>query len=167
MIRNLEAVPPTTPIFLDTNILIYGIRHASRQCAAFLERCLNGLVRARSSAVVLSECTHRLMLGEAFDLGLIARPTASAMARVAGRVIPRLHAYEREIGAARATLEAVDLLDEGLLAAARVERRRWGLMTNDSILVAAMRRHGVGLLASADRDFERVEGITLFAPDDL
>lgn len=166
MVHRLDAVPAHTPIFLDANILVYGIRHASRQCVALLERCANGVVLGRAPAVVLLECTHRLMLDEAFNLGLIASPSASALARVAGRVIPRLRAYERESRAARDCLQAVEPLDDGLLLAARAERARWGLMTNDSILAAATRRHGAAL-ASADRDFERVEDITLFAPDDL
>lgn len=42
-----------------------------------------------------------------------------------------------------------------------------GLLTNDSLLVAAMREHGLSYLASNDSDFERVSGITFFKPIDL
>jgi predicted nucleic acid-binding protein len=39
-----------------------------------------------------------------------------------------------------------------------------GLLTNDAIIVALMAGHGLANLASNDADFDRVPGITRFAP---
>lgn len=107
------------------------------------------------------------MIEEALASGVIARGTAAALRQAGPAVIAALRGYEDAMRAVRDSLGRIVPLEESILAAAAVERRLWGLMTNDSILVAAMRRNGISLLASADRDFERVEGITLFAPDDL
>jgi len=41
----------------------------------------------------------------------------------------------------------------------------YGLRTDDSITLAAMRRHGLTDLASNDEDFKRVTGIRLWTPD--
>ena len=35
---------------------------------------------------------------------------------------------------------------------------------NDALIIAAMRSHGLNCLASADSDFDRVPGITRYAP---
>lgn len=152
---------------MDANIFLYGVLRSSPQCLAFLLRCLKGDLVAVASVSVLAEANHRFMIEEALASGVIARGTAAALRQAGPAVIAALRGYEDAMRAVRDSLGRIVPLEESILAAAAVERRLWGLMTNDSILVAAMRRNGISLLASADRDFERVEGITLFAPDDL
>jgi predicted nucleic acid-binding protein len=39
-----------------------------------------------------------------------------------------------------------------------------GLLTNDALLVAVMREHGLTNLASQDADFDRVPGLIRHAP---
>jgi len=48
-------------------------------------------------------------------------------------------------------------------AAAGVSQQT-GLLHNDALIVAVMRVHGLTNLASADPDFDRVPGITRYAP---
>ncbi|MBI4551234.1 MAG: type II toxin-antitoxin system VapC family toxin [Candidatus Latescibacteria bacterium] len=47
------------------------------------------------------------------------------------------------------------------------ERQNDGLLTNDSINLALMRRLQVKYIATCDRDFDRVDGVTLWRPKDL
>jgi predicted nucleic acid-binding protein len=42
-----------------------------------------------------------------------------------------------------------------------------GLLTNDSIIVAAMREYGITNIATHDALFDTVAGITVFSPTDL
>ena len=42
--------------------------------------------------------------------------------------------------------------------------RLHGLLTNDALVVAVMQDHGLTHLASNDADFDRVPGITRYAP---
>jgi len=58
-------------------------------------------------------------------------------------------------------------LDENILRTGFIERQATGLLTNDSMIVSSMRLLGVPNLASADADFDRVAGITVFGPFDL
>jgi predicted nucleic acid-binding protein len=39
-----------------------------------------------------------------------------------------------------------------------------GLLTNDGVIVALMQGHGLSKIASNDADFDRVPGITRYAP---
>jgi predicted nucleic acid-binding protein len=41
---------------------------------------------------------------------------------------------------------------------------QYELLTGDALIVAVMRQHGLTNLASADDDFDRVPGITRYAP---
>jgi predicted nucleic acid-binding protein len=42
--------------------------------------------------------------------------------------------------------------------------RQFGLLCNDALIVATMRHEGLTNLASNDTDFDRVPGITRYAP---
>jgi len=42
-----------------------------------------------------------------------------------------------------------------------------GLMVNDSLIVASMYEEGIPLLATNDRLFKKVEGISVFSPRDV
>jgi predicted nucleic acid-binding protein len=57
--------------------------------------------------------------------------------------------------------------DEPLIRAAQIERQSFGLLTNDSMIVACMRQQGVTAIATSDSDFEQVSGISVFRPDDI
>ncbi|MBM3838352.1 MAG: PIN domain-containing protein [Verrucomicrobia bacterium] len=56
--------------------------------------------------------------------------------------------------------------EESVLSRAQDERSSTHLLTNDSMVVACMRLYGISQLASADGDFERAGGITVYCPDD-
>jgi predicted nucleic acid-binding protein len=71
--------------------------------------------------------------------------------RQAIQEVPRYHIQTLTIPA--------DLLDT-----AAVVTQATGLMHNDSLVVARMQRHGLTYLASNDDDFDRVPGITRYAP---
>lgn len=50
------------------------------------------------------------------------------------------------------------------LAAAVVLCQQHGLLTNDGLILATMQAHGLTKLASHDADFDRLPGITRYAP---
>ena len=50
------------------------------------------------------------------------------------------------------------------LHASREYRERFGLLTNDSLLLAVMRRERIADLATNDADFEQIPGITVWMP---
>jgi predicted nucleic acid-binding protein len=50
------------------------------------------------------------------------------------------------------------------LAAAMTLSQQIGLLTNDALIVAAMQSNGLSKIASEDGDFDRVPGLTRYAP---
>ena len=51
-----------------------------------------------------------------------------------------------------------------MLVAAVALCQNLGLLTNDALTVAVMPAHGLNKIASADTDFDRVPGLTRYAP---
>ncbi|MBI2264334.1 MAG: PIN domain-containing protein [Armatimonadetes bacterium] len=56
---------------------------------------------------------------------------------------------------------------EDVIRKAHTEREKAGLLTNYSLIISCMRELDVSLLATADRDFERVSNVTVCRPEDL
>ena len=162
----LEEIPNGSDVFIDANILIYGLSGRSSQCRQFLDRCYREELLGVTLLETVNEVTHRIMVAEAYAKRLIPSRTAKAL-RGQHTVIPALRDYWHDTE----RLLALNLLfltaSEAILRAAQQVRESAALLTNDSMIVACMAEYGVSFLASSDRDFERVAGITVFRPDDL
>jgi predicted nucleic acid-binding protein len=55
-------------------------------------------------------------------------------------------------------------VSQSMVSVAADISQQFGLLTNDALIVAAMRDQGLTLLASNDADFDRVTGLTRFSP---
>ena len=61
----LESIPSGTRVFIDANIFIYHFTGVSTECSDFLNRCERRDLEGITSANVLLEVLHRLMMVEA------------------------------------------------------------------------------------------------------
>jgi predicted nucleic acid-binding protein len=163
----LERVAAATRIFLDSTIFIYHATGASPECRCLLERCEGGDVAGVTSVVVLAEVAHRLMMIEAVAGGLVSGKDVVKKLRAKPAVVGGLHVYQEQVE--RIPLMGVDVLplDIGTLLGSAHFRRQYGLLVNDSLVVAAACGAGIAHLASADPDFGRVKELTLYQPSDL
>ena len=114
----------------------------------------------------VNEVTHRFMIAEAVAKGVITAGGAKAL-RGKFQQIPALTEYWRHTERMLTLNLLFAPVNEIIIRTAQAVRREAGLLTNDSLLVAAMREYGLSYLASNDSDFERVAGITVFKPIDL
>ncbi len=163
----LDRVPASSRIFLDSTIFIYHATGTSPQCRDLLGRCEAGDLRGVTSVVVLAEVAHRLMIIEAVTSGAVSGKDVVKKLRARPDLARRLHVYQEQIE--RIPLMGVDIVPLGLRVLIRSAdvRRQYGLLVNDSLVVAAARELGIESLASADADFRRVEEMTLYRPGDL
>jgi predicted nucleic acid-binding protein len=106
------------------------------------------------------------MLAEAWSKRLVASASARDL-RGKPNVVKVLTDYWQNTERVLALNLVFIPLDEQVLRTAFREREATGLLTNDSMIVSSMRLLGVSNLASADGDFDRVAGITVFGPSDL
>lgn len=164
-IESLSAVPPGSDVFIDANIFIYGLNGQSPQCYDFFQRCAREDVFGITSFEVLSEVLHQLMLAEAVTKGLIARHDWRLLGRNP-KVVRPLYDYWNQVE------QILDLnflilgLGERIFRRSQTVRRLYGLLTNDSLHVAAMEEYGLDLLATNDNGFRSIPTLTIYKPTD-
>lgn len=157
-------LPMNSAVFVDANIFVFYFQpHAvlGPHCTTLIKRIELKELVGFTSTHVLSEVAHRLMTMEAsmkfgWQGKIVNRlkrdPSALqklAGFRQAGQQIPKL-------GFQILTISA-PLLD----AAADISQK-YGLLTNDALVVAVMQAHGLVNLASHDADFDRVPGLARY-----
>jgi predicted nucleic acid-binding protein len=133
-------------------------------CTDLLERIENGDYSGYTSAPVLGEVVHRLMTVEAGSLfGWPPKGIANRLRRHPAEV-QKLSRYRQAID--ELSLLRVRVLDSTgrLVSRAADFSRQTGLLSNDALIVATMGENGLTNLASNDADFDRVPGITRYAP---
>lgn len=156
-----------TAIFLDANTLIYHFiadPTFGPACTELLDRIEQAELPAYSSAHVLGEVVHRLMTHEAsMRLNWPLQGIAQRLKRHPAEV-QRLVRYRQALD--EVPLIGIHVLPNTEAASSRAAdiSRQYGLLTNDALIVAVMRDQGLTHLASHDADFDRVPGLTRYAP---
>jgi predicted nucleic acid-binding protein len=154
-------------VFVDANALVYHFTNHPRYgaaCTALVERIELKEIQGFTSAHCLADVAHRLMTIEA--MGRFTWPAAGLAARLKKRhaSIPQLSLFQT--AAAKVGQLGIQVLPvfEALVLAATHVSQQCELLTGDALIVAVMRQHGMTRLASEDDDFDRVPGITRYAP---
>jgi predicted nucleic acid-binding protein len=163
---NLDDIPNGGAVMLDANVIIYAKRGVSEQCRRLLARCAGGEIRGLIAAVAVAEFCHRRMMQEAQSLGLAASNPARELSQDRA-LLARLSQYRRDVeDLLSGDLTVVSLDTEDLLKAVELQRMH-GLLTNDSLLLAAAIRAAVSIIASNDPHFDRISEVTVYKPTDL
>jgi predicted nucleic acid-binding protein len=163
----LEAVESDASIFIDAPIFIYHFSGASSECRRLLERCERGDLRGVTSVAVLAEVAHRVMTIEAVTKGLISPGNVVRKLREKPEIVSSLRAYQERVEQIPLMFIEVVPLDVGLFLRSAELRKRFGLLVNDSLAAASALELKVDAMASADPDFGRVPGLTLYRPSDV
>ena len=162
----LDDLSADERIFVDANLLVYHFApHPvfGPPCGEFVERIQNNEVEALTSTHVLSEAAHHLMTFE-----------ASQKFGWSSKVVDRLKRQPAQIQKLTAFRDAVERVPQlgiqmltipvNLVAVAAGLSVQYGLLTNDALVVAVMQTNGLTNIASSDADFDRVPGLTRYAP---
>jgi predicted nucleic acid-binding protein len=154
-------------VFIDANVFIYHFIGASPQCTELLARCESRRLQGSTSALVLAEVCHRLMTIEAVRRKLVSPGNVVHKLVARPELVRQLVTYEGAIGAVPAMgIEIAAVTEATLMDGLRLQRR-YGLLTNDSLIVAGMLQAGLHMLATADRRLAEVDEIELAVPADL
>jgi predicted nucleic acid-binding protein len=163
----LVQIEEGTAVFIDANIFIYHFADRSTQCSDFLLRCESREVRGVTSILVIIEVCHRLMMIEAVKKNLVSAGNIATKVAARPQLIRHLVTYENDVRAILGMgIEIVSANEDTLMKGLAVQQR-FGLLTNDSVIVAAMLQNDIRLLATADRQFELVREIETAKPTDV
>jgi len=165
-LERIENLPAGTHLFLDANTFIYAFLGHSSQCRNVLGHCASEQVFGITILEVINEVTHRLMVAEALGTGVIKRDRVRDL-RGKRREIAKLTEYWAQTSAIFGLNILVLPSDEARLYRAQSVRSRYGLLTNDSLISAAMEENAVDSLATRDSDFDHISDIKIYKPTDI
>ena len=153
--------------FVDANTLVYHFAPdpvLGMSCSDLLIRIKRQEIRGCTSTDVVSEMAHRLMTLEAIKA--FGWPAAGIAQRLRKNpaAVQKLTEFRRAIQEIPVFGIQVLTLPPDLLDAGAAISQSTGLLTNDALIVAMMQANGLTNLASNDADFDRVAGITRYAP---
>lgn len=107
------------------------------------------------------------MVAKAVERGLVTAKNALKKLREKPEIVQQLHKHAESVQKIKAmNIEVVPLTLSAVEASAGV-RKQYGLLTNDSILVAVMKELGLNKLATLDHDFDRVDWLLVYKPTDV
>jgi predicted nucleic acid-binding protein len=154
-------------VFMDANTLIYHFTNHPKYgaaCTALVERIEQKEIQGFTACHCLADVAHRVMTIEA--MGRMAWPLSGLAARLKKHhsEIPNLRLYQTATArVGQLGIQVLPITELDVLAATRFSQQ-FELLTGDALIVAVMRQQGLTKLASGDADFDRVAGITRYAP---
>lgn len=167
-IMNLDDIPNGSLCVIDTNVLLYAEQGVSAQAQRLLRRCAGGELIGTLPQTVWQEVSHKLMLAEALMTGKVSGRNPSRQLAKKPDTVRALGLYRQKI---RALLDLClgfepCTRDDVTKEACRYQEQ-YGLLTNDSVVLAVALRLQADVLASADNSFHRVAEIQVASPTDL
>ena len=165
---NLDDVPAGSLCVVDTNVLLYAEQGVSAQAQRFIRRCGSGEVKGVLPQTVWQELAHKLMLAEAMVRGLVSGGNPAAKLAAKPDAVRGLTLYRAKVKS---------LLDLGfgfepcqlgdLTERAFALQEKYGLLTNDAVVLAVALRLEADCLVSRDKGFEGIDELDLYFPTDL
>jgi predicted nucleic acid-binding protein len=154
-------------VFVDANTLIYhfaphpGFGAACRQ---LLHRIESQNLFGFTSTHVLGEVAHQLMIMEASSLPGWSPGKVKKRLQQQPGALQNLTRFRTAVETVLQSRLQVLVVSPSLLGAAAAISQQYGLLTNDALSVAVMQANGLTKVASHDADFDRVPGLTRYAP---
>lgn len=159
--------PDHSEVFVDANIFVYhfsGPTEYTDSCTQFLQRIEEASLSGLTSVLILAETLHRLMIIEAATTlhiepkqvlrHLKAHPLDVRKLTEHLTVVEKIQAFGVKI----LSLDIDDVLSSNAI------KKECGLLTNDAINLALMRRHHIKHIATNDPDFGRVGDLVVWKP---
>ena len=161
------SLPSGAAIFLDANTLIYHFANDPTYgpaCTQLIKRIELRDLSGFTSAHVLADMAHRLMTLEAIQRK--GWPAAGIAARLRKHhvEIPQLSVYRQAIASIPLLGIQVLAITGSLVEQATQLSQQYELLTGDALILAVMQANALTNLASNDADFDRVPGVTRYAP---
>ena len=154
-------------VFVDANTLVYHFTadpNYGAACKQFVERIARNDIQGVTSAHVVGDVVHRVMTVEAMaQFGWPAKGIAARLRKHPAEIqqLTRFRQAAQEISQVGIRVLPID---PSTVDTAAALSQQHGLLIGDALVVAIMHRQGLTNVASLDTDFDRVPGLTRYAP---
>jgi predicted nucleic acid-binding protein len=137
-------LPDRTEVFIDANVFVYhfsGPTEYTDFCSRFLQRIEEGRLSGFTSTLVLAETLHRLMIIEATTKLQIKPKVAIRHLKAHPLEVKKLTEHLTVVEALQTLGIKILSLDVADVLTSNEIKKEYGLLTNDVINLAVMRRH--------------------------
>lgn len=159
-------LPYQASVFVDANTFVYHFQPhpvLGPPCTGLIKRIELQELVGFTSTHVLGEVAHRLMAMEAaIAFGWTSKIVDHLKKNPSS--IQQLTHFRQAVQQIPNLGIQILTVPENLIDTAAGISQQTGLLTNDATVVAIMQINGLVNIASSDLDFDRVPGITRFAP---
>ena len=160
-------IPAGLSVFIDANVFVYHIlSHATfgPACHQLLKRVAHQEIVAYTAADVLSDVAHRVMTLEAIATFNWSLKGIASHLKHQPAAIQQLSRFRQAVEEILQIGVRILPIDGTLVQTAAMLSQQHGLLNGDALVVSVMQHHGLVSLASEDADFDRVPGLTCYAP---
>jgi predicted nucleic acid-binding protein len=169
MSRPFRDIRDGISVMVDANVFVYALTPQAQlhaPCRDLIERGARGAIQLFTTVAVVADVIHRAMVLEVLAQGQAQRSAdAVTLLKRQPQTVTQLTRHRtilRDLRQARIDILPLTYRD---LYTSRQYREQHGLLVNDSLIVAVMRRERIQMLATNDPDFERIPGIAVRTPD--
>jgi predicted nucleic acid-binding protein len=163
----IDNLPDKSSVFIDANIFIYHFAGVSNQCTNILYKVMNRTVDSIVSTIVIAEVIHRRMIAEAIDNGLATTKNVIKKLKNYPDWIKNLTQYSKDIDNILSLPITVGSITKTDIINSTSLRSKYGLLTNDSLNLAFMKRNKITHIITHDSDFDAISDITVLKPTDI
>lgn len=154
-------------VFIDANIFVYHFSHASRfseSCKDFLLRVETSELHGITSAAVIQEAAHRLMMTEASavldtevkNLPKYLKQNPDTVKQLTRHLCVPHKITELNVEIIPLTVTAIE--------ASQIFKTEFGFLSNDALTLQVMKDRNINVMASNDLDFKKVSWLTAYLP---
>jgi len=163
----LEEIPTGESVFIDSNIFIYHFTGVSEQCSNFLTRCEEKDLNGITSVNVILEVLHRLMMIEVVKKNIFNPPNLVRKLQEKPEIVKQLDDYFMNTQKTFAMGIKIRSLSSDIIFNSHQYRKKYGLLVNDSTIIATIHAHNLKNLASNDEGFLHIDDIHIYRADDI
>lgn len=164
----LNDIKPRTDVFIDANIFLYEILdhwRYGRSCRTFLENVNEGKYSGLISVLICNEVFHRVVIGEVVEKYEINPKSAVGFLKNNWEIMKELNKAQDAI----ANIKQIDNLriveiNRDVFDLALNYSTSYGLLSNDAIHLAVLKKSGITNIATNDKDFKRIEWLKVWNP---
>lgn len=134
-------------------------------CRAFLQNVESGTYFAATSALVLNEIVHKLILAETTKTyHLRSESEAKKLIEDKPETISSLTRVWKTYAVIRAYPLVIHSIDKATMDMATDLSSKYGLFISDACHLAVMKMNGISNIATNDTDFQRIDDLNIYKP---
>lgn len=164
---DINDIPVQTAVFIDSNIFIYHFAGISQQCSRIIRQIERKKYKAYITNIIIAEVIHRRMIAEAIQKNIATPKNVLKKLKSNPELVKNLSEYSKDVSnILLLPLTIISINQEDIMNSQGI-RDQYGLMTNDSLNLACLKRLNIVDIITHDSDYDRISYFKIWKPTDL